>query len=56
MKYIGSGLWALAAAYLDVNGIKGAPLLFVIIGVLIVVMGSDKSLLTINNQVDKGGE
>ena len=48
MKYIGSGLWALASAYLEVKG-YGAAYVFFCMAVLIAVFGGNKSLVTINN-------
>ena len=54
MKYIGSGLWGLAAAYLEVND-SPAAVVFMAIGILVAMWGGDKSLLTIHNNA-KGGE
>lgn len=48
MKYIGSGLWALASACLEVKG-YGAAYAFFCMAVLIAFFGSNKSLVTINN-------
>lgn len=56
MKYIGSGLWALAAAYLDVSGLHGVSGYFVFMAVAIAIMGSNKSLVTISNNVNKVGD
>lgn len=51
MKYIGSGLWGLAAAYLEVSGAGQVSVLFGCIGIAIAIFGSNKSLVTINNSV-----
>ena len=48
MKYISAGLFALAAAYLEVNG-KMSAVIFLVVGVLIAIWGQEKSLITINN-------
>ncbi len=58
MKYIGSGLWAIAAAYLEVSGGTYGPTVFAAIAFSIALFGSNKSLVTINNQatVVKDGE
>lgn len=48
MKYIGSGLWALASAYLEVKG-YGAAYVFFCMAVLIAFFGGNKSLVTVNN-------
>lgn len=49
MKYIGSGLWALAAAYFAVNGEGTDAVAFALIAVLIAVLGSNKRPITIIN-------
>lgn len=49
MKYIGSGLWAIAGAYLIANGFGFDGVLFSGAGFLIAFFGSNKSLITINN-------
>lgn len=49
MKYIGSGLWALTSAYLEVKG-YGAAYVFFCMAVLIAFFGSNKSLVTVNTQ------
>ena len=49
MKYIGSGLWALAASYLEVKGFGATSVLFGGVGIVIAFFGSNKSLVTINN-------
>lgn len=54
MKYVGSGLWAIAAAYLEVSGFGYAACLFALIGALIAIMGSNKSIVTINNNFEQG--
>lgn len=58
MKYIGSGLWAIAAAYTEVAGHHHTPVVFFIFAILIAIFGGNKSLVTINNQatVVKDGE
>lgn len=58
MKYIGSGLWAIAAAYLEFSGGTYGPTVFAVIAFSIALFGSNKSLVTINNQdtVVKDGE
>lgn len=57
MKYIGSGLWAIAAAYTKVAGYYHTPVIFFFVAIIMAMLGSNKSLVTINNQafVDKGG-
>ena len=54
MKYIGSGLWGLAAAYLEVND-SPAAVVFMAVGILVAMWGGNKSLVTINN-IAGGGE
>lgn len=49
MKYIGSGLWALAAAYVEFNGNGVGSVVFMLIGLSIVFFGSNKPLVTITN-------
>lgn len=39
MKYIGSGLWALAAAYLEVSGLSSASFSFAVIALLMAIWG-----------------
>lgn len=55
MKYIGSGFWAIAAAYLEVNG-SAAAVVFMAIGILVAIWGGNKSLVTISNNFNQGGE
>lgn len=54
MKYIGSGLWAIAAAYLEASGFTAVAVYFACIGLMIAILGSNKSLITINNNVRDG--
>lgn len=57
MKYIGSGLWALASAYLEVKGYGVISLFFGWFAVFIAFLGSNKSLVTVNQYYpDKDGE
>ena len=49
MKYIGSGLWAIAAAYVEINNPSVISFLFWSIALSIAFFGSNKSLVTINN-------
>lgn len=49
MKYIGSGLWALASAYLEIHGYGSTSVIFGCIGILILVFGSNKTTTSIRN-------
>lgn len=49
MKYIGAGLFAIAAAYLEVSGNGGSAVVFLTLGMLIAILGSDKTQVTVNN-------
>jgi hypothetical protein len=55
MKYIGSGLWALAAAYLEVSGFGFVALFFGAFAMLMGILGSDDKSVNITVQQAKQG-
>lgn len=54
MKYIGSGLWGIAAAYLEVSGFGLTALIFGIIGLLIAILGSSSAVFKLNYKTKDG--
>ena len=52
MKYIGSGLWAIAGAYIWVNGDSFDASVFTSIAVIIALFGSSKSIVSVSNIIN----
>ncbi|PWW41616.1 hypothetical protein DFO83_101308 [Idiomarina loihiensis] len=54
MKYIGSGLWAVAAAFLEVSGFGFSALIFGVVGLLIAMLGSSSAVFKLNYKTKDG--
>jgi hypothetical protein len=52
MKYIGSGLWAIAAAWTEISGLTVLPVVLLMIATLILIFGKDKESVRIINAVN----
>jgi len=54
MKYIGSGLWGVASAYLEVSGFGVTALIFACIGLTIAIVGSSSAVFKLNYKTKDG--